>query len=87
LKGSYAKGKSVTAAHVHVFNPGTTKGQLNSGMLGVELDCSYDYSLSEATKISLGYSHLLATDQMVALKGGIANQMHNWAYLMFSFNF
>jgi len=85
LKGTYVAEKSSTSAHVHLFNPGTSKGQMNSGPLGLEIDCSYAYAISKVTKLSLGYSHLLATDQMVALKGGTANQTHNWAYIMFTF--
>lgn len=85
LKAAYAKDKSSTSAHVHVFSPGTKKGMMNSGMLGVEFDLSYGYALSDVTKLSVGYSHMIGTEHMEALKGGSGDEISNWAYLMFTF--
>lgn len=87
LKATYTLNKGVAAIHLHAFSSLTELGSEPSGLLGAEVDCSYNYKLSETTQLSLGYSQMLATDKMVALKGGIANQMHNWAYLMFTFLF
>ena len=33
----------------------------------------------------VGYSQLFATDAMVALKGGSAEETQNWAWVMFTF--
>ena len=85
VKGAFNIKKGKAAVHLHSFSSATNIGSETAGLLGVELDCSYAYNLSEMTQLSIGYSQIYATEKMEELKGGIANQMHNWAYLMFTF--
>lgn len=53
--------------------------------LGTEVDLTYAYTLTNNVTIQLGYSQMLATETMKALKGGKNDLTQNWAYLMLSF--
>ena len=50
--------------------------------LGTEIDFTFSYPLSAQVGLSGGYSHMLASDTMQALKGGDRNESNNWAWLM-----
>jgi hypothetical protein len=88
LKGKYAKDKLVLNAHVHLFSaaadvadPADVTKALNPS-LGTEIDLAAVYKVSKEVKFVVGYSHLLATSTMEALKGGDKDELNNWAYLM-----
>lgn len=85
IKGAYTKGKTSASTHVHLFTSGASKATMNRGPLGVELDLSYGFDISEVTKVAVGYSQMFGTDKLESLKGGSAAEMNNWAYLMFTF--
>ncbi len=53
--------------------------------LGTELDLTFFLSLSKGVTLQAGYSHMLATETMKALKGGSTDRINNWAYVMVSF--
>lgn len=60
------------------MQPGTTadKG------LGVEIDFNVSYAMTKDVTFQAGYSHLIAQDTMVILKGGDKDETANWAWLM-----
>lgn len=53
--------------------------------LGTELDFYGSYKINEVTELGIGYSHLLPTETMQLLKGGSADAVQNWAWVMFTF--
>lgn len=64
-------------------NDGT---QTLSSSLGTEIDLVYGVKLHKAVNLKAGYSHMFATESMVAIKGtGDNTLMNNWAWLMLTF--
>lgn len=63
----------------------TGKYQAMSSTMGTEIDFTMGYNLTKGVLLQIGYSHLLATETMQALKGGSKDETNNWAYLMFTF--
>lgn len=53
--------------------------------LGTEIDVTFNYTLTKMVNLQLGYSHMLATKTMEALKGGKSGELNNWAYIMIAF--
>lgn len=53
--------------------------------LGTEFDLTFAYTFSNNFTTQVGYSHLLATKTMAAVKGGAYDETQNWAYLMLIF--
>ena len=66
--------------HQEVIQTGTIEA-MNS-YLGTEIDMFGSFKLAPGATCKLGYSHLLGTATMEALKGGNPNEVSNWAYLM-----
>ncbi len=66
---------------------GTFTEKTYSGALGTEIDLWCGYNVTKGASIQFGYSHLLATDAMKALKTGSLdteiNGSQNWAWVMF----
>ncbi|MFP5469992.1 MAG: alginate export family protein [Bacteroidia bacterium] len=60
----------------------TTNLAAMSASLGNEIDFTLSYKISDDVALQAGYSQILATDSMVALKAGNKNETSNWAYLM-----
>jgi hypothetical protein len=56
-----------------------------SSSLGTEIDLSFGAKINQDVMLKAGYSHLIATDTMEALKGGDANETQNWGYVMIIF--
>lgn len=54
--------------------------------LGTEMDLVLVYNANDEINLQAGYSHMLATDSMEALKGGHKNETSNWAWLMLTVN-
>ena len=93
----YKHNKKFSAvADVHLFSAAADvlddAEVLNSGnyeamntSLGTEIDITLKYMYSKELFFQAGYSHLLATETMEALKGGDKDQTNNWAYLMITF--
>ena len=54
--------------------------------LGTEFDLTVGYKIDKNISLTAGYSHMFATDSMVALKGGLNDTTNNWAYVMVNFN-
>jgi hypothetical protein len=50
--------------------------------LGFELDLTLNYKVNDWVSLQGGYSHMFASESMETLKGGKADALNNWAYLM-----
>jgi hypothetical protein len=50
--------------------------------LGAEIDLFGSFKLAPGAVCKLGYSHLIGTSTMEAIKGGDRNEVSNWGYLM-----
>jgi hypothetical protein len=89
------------AAHGHYFaspvqlystKPGDAPNtnELGSG-LGIEIDLVYKFIVQKDFNIHVGYSHLLPTESMEAIKNGslmdgrASGVTNNWAYVMIQF--
>lgn len=84
--------KSAVIAHLHHFQSPTTVyaaevgGEELSGVLGEEIDLVYNVNLSEEVNFKLGYSQLISTESLEAMKGGARRQGPNqWAWAMLTF--
>jgi hypothetical protein len=96
LKLKYKAEKCWVGLDVHQFMSGadildvkelTTTGKytaMNSS-LGTEFDLTFGYNFSANFSGQFGYSHMLATKSMQAIKGGKYDETQNWAYLMLTF--
>jgi hypothetical protein len=60
----------------------TGNRQAMSPYLGAEIDLFGGFDLTTGVKCKLGYSHLIGTTSMEAIKGGDMNEISNWGYLM-----
>lgn len=96
LKTKYKEEKWWFTLDVHQFMVGAEvldkKEFLNSGKyeamnsnLGTEIDLAFAFNFSPQFTVQAGYSHLLATETLQALKGGKYSETQNWAYLMLLF--
>ncbi len=80
----------------HVFATAAAlykNGHKMSSYLGTELDLTLGYQVSDFVWLNGGYSQMLATSSMEALKGGSKDVSNNWMYVglqvspkLFSFN-
>ena len=93
FKVMYKKKKLTALANVHLFSSAadlldqeafTKTGEYKAmdASLGTEIDLTMKYKFSDDVTFQAGYSHLLATESMEALKGGDKDEVNNWAYLM-----
>lgn len=63
-------------------------GNVNETMepyLGTEIDLTLAYKLSKTSNVVLGYSQMIGSETLQALKGGAKDACNNWAYVMFTF--
>lgn len=72
------------ASSADILDPGDPALLLNS-YLGTEVDLSLSWRIQENISISAGYSQMLATNSMEAIKGGDSSTTNNWAWLMLTF--
>jgi len=97
-------GKSKLATDLHFFmsptdvvNPASTTNTLSS-FLGTELDLTWSKQLTDAVGLSVGYSQLIHTESMSAIKGKLAVDpadvtqtvdravaYQSWAWIMINF--
>ena len=90
LKLAFKKGKLGLGAQAHYFaSVGSQSNVLNKekefgagAPLGTEFDLSMSYPLAKGVGFKMGYSQMLGTDAMVALKGGSTDATSNWAWMM-----
>ena len=63
-------------------------GNVNEKMesyLGTEIDLTVSYRMTKTSNVVLGYSQMIGSETLQALKGGDKSACNNWAYLMFTF--
>ncbi len=72
-------------AAVPVADPSDAATKLSSS-IGQEIDLTYTLKLSPGVVVTGGYSHMLYTSTMEAIKSVDTGRTANWAYLMLSFN-
>lgn len=53
--------------------------------LGVEADLTIACKLSKTSNVVVGYSQMIGSETLQAMKGGDKNACNNWAYIMFTF--
>lgn len=53
--------------------------------LGVEADLTLAYKLSKTSNVVVGYSQMIGSETLQAMKGGNKDACNNWAYVMFTF--
>ncbi len=63
----------------------TGKQEKMDAVLGTEADLTFGYALTTAVMLQAGYSQMLATKTMEAVKGGRSDKSNSWAYLMLTF--
>jgi len=85
---SYKKDNFLAKVVPHLFSTaadvynGTDKMEAN---LGTEIDVTISYKIAKDISLSAGYSKMLATDTMEALKGGDKDENNSWGWIMFRF--
>jgi hypothetical protein len=63
-------------------------GNVNETMesyLGTEIDMTMAYKLSKTSNVVIGYSQMIGSETLQALKSGDKNACNNWAYFTFTF--
>ncbi len=61
------------------------KYEAMNATLGTELDLTLGYNPAKGVSIQYGYSQMIATETMKAIKGGSEGETNNWMYLMLTF--
>ncbi|NND34700.1 MAG: hypothetical protein HKN76_19090 [Saprospiraceae bacterium] len=88
FKSKIQIGKGSIVANFHEFLTGSRQFDLNQNELakpmGFEVDLVYAINLSPVVGLHVGYSHLIASETMLALRPGDAKH-NNWAWLMVTF--
>jgi hypothetical protein len=82
LKGKYKHGKMFFALHAHLLSTAVDISEDFDKGLGTEIDFFCGYNLSKQANIKLGYSQMLGTESMEAIRGGSMDETSNWAWLM-----
>ncbi|MEM6629636.1 MAG: hypothetical protein AAF694_08180 [Bacteroidota bacterium] len=88
LKTKFKLKKGTLLVNMHEFLTGSTQldasGNELSKAMGFETDLVYAVSLGKGIGFNLGYSHMFATDTMLALRPG-DEKSNNWAWMMITF--
>lgn len=59
---------------------------LQGRSLGSEIDCQADFTLMKDVKLTVGYSTMLATQYMEAVKGGSSSAWQDWGWMSININ-
>ena len=88
--GEYKNKAFIAALRPHVFMaPGvilSPEGKTMDSYLGTEIDLSAGYQINSYADIKLGYSQMFATESMEAIRGGNADNLNNWVWIMVTIN-
>ncbi len=89
LKTKFKLGSGSLVVNIHEFLTGSaqissTNEELPKPM-GTEIDFVYAQNLTPDITFNIGYSQMLATETMEALRGGDASLFTNWAWAMITF--
>ncbi len=80
LEPHYFASSSAILDSLSFHNTGVNKSL--PSFLGVEVDVSIGFTLSEEIDFKAGYSQMFASPSLEVLKGGNRNDVNNWAYIM-----
>lgn len=69
------KDELMTTGNITAMNP----------YLGTEIDLTGGFQMAPGVQCNFGYSHMLGSETMQALKGGDRNAISNWGYIMIVF--
>jgi hypothetical protein len=61
------------------------KYEAMSSTLGTEFDLTIGIMPAKGVAVQFGYSHMIATETMKAIKGGSEDETNNWMYMMLTF--
>jgi len=74
--------KSSLTAFVHNFSAQAEIAQDADKQLGTEIDLVYTHKLNKDVTIGAGYSQMLASEGLEAIKNNFSGNGNNWAWLM-----
>lgn len=74
--------KSSLTAFVHNFSAQAEIAEGVDKQLGTEIDLVYTHKLNKDTSIGAGYSQMLASEGLEAVKNNFSGNGNNWAWLM-----
>lgn len=82
--------KVAFGAHTHIFSAAADVADLGDGAamgkgLGTEIDLFFSFKLAKGVTFKGGYSQMLASETLQALKSGDKSETNNWAYAMILF--
>ncbi|MCB9223140.1 MAG: alginate export family protein [Crocinitomicaceae bacterium] len=65
-------------------DPANTTGEIRamSSYMGAEIDFFGGFKIVDGASCKFGYSHMLGTESMEAIKGGDRNEIANWGWVM-----
>ncbi|MBB4079155.1 hypothetical protein GGR28_001775 [Lewinella aquimaris] len=88
LKTKWKLGSAALLAHAHHFLTASEQldaaGDKLSASMGTEIDLVYVRPLATGVTLHIGYSHLLGTETLTALRPG-NEKSNNWAWTMLTF--
>jgi hypothetical protein len=82
LKAGTGFGNLTIGADLHLFQSAALIAADASKYLGTELDLVLTWKLDKVVNVGAGYSHMFAGESMELIKGGSADVMQNWAWIM-----
>ena len=82
LKFSTEINNTAFNADLHYFASAAEISATADNYLGTEVDLTLTQTLNPATKLTVGYSHMFASNSMEILKGGSRDATNNWGYIM-----
>ncbi len=86
LKANYKLGAYSLTGFVHMFSAAAdvmgADGKAMDANLGTEIDLVIGRKINDMASIACGYSHMLATETMETIRGGSADELNNWAWVM-----
>ncbi|MFT6867283.1 MAG: hypothetical protein ACJA08_002123 [Cyclobacteriaceae bacterium] len=89
LKTAFKVAEGTLKINIHEFLTGSTQkagdGSELEKAMGTEIDLVYSKTLKGGVTWNLGYSQMLATDTMEALRGGEKGALQCWAWTMITF--
>jgi len=89
IKTKFKLGKGALMIHGHEFLTGSVQlkenGESLSAAMSTEIDLVYAQKIGGDISFNIGYSQMLATDTMLALRSG-NKKSNNWAWMMITFN-
>lgn len=89
LKVNFIHNDLLLGLNTHLFSAAaairdtkTTNIQAMSSSLGIEIDFTISYKITNDVSFQGGYSQVMGSNSMVAIKGGNTSVTSNWAYAM-----